>query len=136
MERISVPSVSLVFGFGNKRLARVSYHRSVVPHHFVLRSFRKGDSMSTHCPQGAGPRSARAAALVALGLGTFLVTACGGGSPASKSGTARDFAAAPHSDSYDKLQQEQYGTIVENPFQSPPVAPLSTFSADVNTASY
>jgi Ca-activated chloride channel family protein len=31
---------------------------------------------------------------------------------------------------------EQYAKIVENPFRSPKVAPLSTFSADVNTASY
>lgn len=37
---------------------------------------------------------------------------------------------------YNKLQQEAYAPIVENDFQSPLTAPLSTFSADVNTASY
>ena len=37
---------------------------------------------------------------------------------------------------FDKAKQEAYAAIVENPFRSPEVAPLSTFSADVNTASY
>jgi Ca-activated chloride channel family protein len=39
-------------------------------------------------------------------------------------------------DDFNKMQVEAYGTIVENPFRSPKVAPYSTFSADVNTASY
>jgi Ca-activated chloride channel family protein len=37
---------------------------------------------------------------------------------------------------FDKANAEAYGTIVENPFRAVAVAPLSTFSADVNTASY
>lgn len=91
--------------------------------------------MSTHSPSGAGPRRARIAALAALGLATFFFTACGAGSPNTKSATGKAGPEALGAD-YDKLQQEQYGAIVENPFQSPQVAPLSTFSADVNTASY
>jgi len=38
--------------------------------------------------------------------------------------------------SYDHLQQEQYAHIVENPFIAVASEPMSTFSADVNTASY
>lgn len=91
--------------------------------------------MSTSSPNGLRPRCARIAALAALGCFTFLITACGGGGmPTAGSGRGGP-ESAPQGD-FDKLQQEQYGSIVENPFQSPKVAPLSTFSADVNTASY
>jgi len=91
--------------------------------------------MSTSSPNGRRPRCARIAALAALGCLTFFFTACGGGGMPT-SGTSRGFGAAePHED-FDKLQQEQYGALVENPFQSPRTAQLSTFSADVNTASY
>jgi Ca-activated chloride channel family protein len=54
----------------------------------------------------------------------------------------RDQAAAvvrpegPVPGGYDKQKQETYAPIVENSFRSPLVEPLSTFSADVNTASY
>jgi Ca-activated chloride channel family protein len=37
---------------------------------------------------------------------------------------------------YNASNAERYGTYRENPFRSPLVAALSTFSADVNTASY
>src|SRR5262245_17372762 len=37
---------------------------------------------------------------------------------------------------YNALNAEAYGVYRENEFRSPLVAPLSTFSADVNTASY
>ena len=46
-----------------------------------------------------------------------------------------DAKKAEHKDP-NKAQVEAYGNIVENPFRSPSVAPRSTFSADVNTASY
>jgi Ca-activated chloride channel family protein len=91
--------------------------------------------MSMHSPHGAGPRRARIAALAALGLATFFFTACGGGSSMPQPASTQRHADASPAE-FDKLQQEQYGTIVENAFQSPQVAPLSTFSADVNTASY
>jgi Ca-activated chloride channel family protein len=70
-----------------------------------------------------------------------LTTGCGCGgagrighpeAAAPKGIAAADFPGAD----FDKANAEAYGTIVENPFQSPAVAPLSTFSADVNTASY
>lgn len=37
---------------------------------------------------------------------------------------------------FNAMQREQYSHLVENAFQSPATAPLSTFSVDVNTASY
>jgi Ca-activated chloride channel family protein len=43
-------------------------------------------------------------------------------------------AMAP--EGFNGLNAESYGAIVENEFRSPLVAPLSTFSAEVNTASY
>jgi Ca-activated chloride channel family protein len=46
---------------------------------------------------------------------------CGGGAPAPD---------------YNSLNAEQYGLITENEFRSPLVEPRSTFSSDVNTASY
>ncbi len=68
-----------------------------------------------------------------LGL-CFLLTACGGGANmAFKPAAPREAVGAADP---NKAQVEAYGTIVENPFRSPAVAPLSTFSADVNTASY
>ncbi|HQE33659.1 MAG TPA: von Willebrand factor type A domain-containing protein [Flavobacterium alvei] len=35
-----------------------------------------------------------------------------------------------------KITDEDYGTFIENPFESPKFAPLSTFSIDVDNASY
>ena len=42
----------------------------------------------------------------------------------------------PVGEPHANIQQEAYATVVENPFRLVSVAPLSTFSADVNTASY
>jgi Ca-activated chloride channel family protein len=38
--------------------------------------------------------------------------------------------------SFNAMNAEQYGAFLENEFRSPLVEPLSTFSSDVNTASY
>ena len=80
-----------------------------------------------------GRLRARVVPLSILGGLCLLFTACGGGSgvPSKAAYSKLDSGA-----DYDKAQAEAYGTIVENPFQSPLVAPRSTFSADVNTASY
>jgi Ca-activated chloride channel family protein len=90
-----------------------------------------------------GPRARRARSLAALLVGGLCLslTACGGG---SSSGKAAGYAGgmpvahpeAPAPGGFDKLQQEAYAPIVENPFRSPLVEPRSTFSADVNTAAY
>lgn len=81
-----------------------------------------------------GRRCARVLPLAALGGLCFLLTACGGagGPPAAKMGTSPELAGAD----FNKMDAEAYGHITENPFRAVSVAPLSTFSADVNTASY
>lgn len=79
-----------------------------------------------------GRRCARVVPLSLLGGLCFLITACGGGAGMRQGGNAPREPAA----NYDKQNAEDYGTIVENPFRSVAVAPLSTFSADVNSASY
>lgn len=92
------------------------------------------------------PSARRVAPLLVGGLCLFL-TACSGGSAPRGAGDAAMTAPAggpvaktapPTTDpkNPDKAKEEAYGTIVENPFRSPLVAPRSTFSADVNTASY
>ncbi|MBA4191889.1 MAG: hypothetical protein C0467_28245 [Planctomycetaceae bacterium] len=66
----------------------------------------------------------------------FLLTACGGGgNPGMMMKGVAQREQAIGADP-NKAQVEAYDAIVENPFQSPEVAPRSTFSADVNTASY
>ena len=45
-------------------------------------------------------------------------------------------APPPAGEQFNQQNAEQYGVYRENPFVAPTVAPLSTFSADVNTASY
>jgi len=56
----------------------------------------------------------------------------GGGKPAAAGG-----ATIPSQPTgYNALNAEKYGSYRENEFRSPRVAALSTFSADVNTASY
>jgi len=77
------------------------------------------------------------AVALALGFGALPLglTGCGdAGAPrgAAKQGVAME--AAPGD--FNKMNAETYGAIVENEFRSPLVEPLSTFSADVNTASY
>ncbi|WP_143393720.1 vWA domain-containing protein [Fimbriiglobus ruber] len=87
----------------------------------------------------------------AIALGVGIVAGCGGESKSPPNVTTtkaynRDIgleselpAAVDPSKprvNYDKLQQEQYEHFVDNEFQAVAQHPLSTFSADVNTASY
>jgi Ca-activated chloride channel family protein len=76
------------------------------------------------------------AAAVLFGGLVVAVVGCGG----SPQGTAKpvSFAAPPPAggEGAENQNAEAYDHFVENPFQSVAVAPLSTFSADVNTASY
>ncbi len=93
--------------------------------------------MSTNSPNGSRKRYAPAFALVLLGGAMSLgFTGCGGGATtgAKRGGSAENALAAPGE--FNKQNAETYGAIVENEFRSPLVAPLSTFSAEVNTASY
>ncbi len=78
--------------------------------------------MSRISPSGPRGRCAPTAAM-ALIAGALCVGSigCGGGAPAPD---------------YNSLNAEQYGLITENEFRSPLVEPRSTFSSDVNTASY
>jgi Ca-activated chloride channel family protein len=81
-----------------------------------------------------GSRSARIAPLFLLGGLCLVLTACDkGGVRMAADGGRAELAAGKD---FDPANAEAYGTIVENPFRSVAVAPLSTFSADVNTASY
>jgi Ca-activated chloride channel family protein len=86
--------------------------------------------------------------MLLVGSTFLLAVGCGGGANAPKAARSGDGAGGmgapglnqppntnPKTDQ-DKGNSETYGTIVENPFRSPLVAPRSTFSADVNTASY
>ena len=73
----------------------------------------------------------------AKGKGGF---AGGGGKGGGRGGEAKGQPqpgnpAAP-GEEYNRQNAEAYGVFVENEFRTPLVAPLSTFSADVNTASY
>ena len=73
-------------------------------------------------------------ALAGLVLGLGVLAGCGGGAMRNAAWQHESAPTAPAN--FDKLEQEAYAAIVENEFQSPATAPLSTFSADVNTASY
>jgi Ca-activated chloride channel family protein len=85
------------------------------------------------------PRRLVPAALAAAFL--LAATGCGGGS-ALRSPTAASPAGGPvpppigPDRAESKAGGEAYATIVENPFRLAKSAPLSTFSADVNSASY
>jgi Ca-activated chloride channel family protein len=83
-------------------------------------------------------RCVRLLPFLLLGGLCLTLTACGAGSSESharKSDSGEARLAAPSADP-NKANQETYTATVDNPFQSVAVAPLSTFSADVNTASY
>jgi Ca-activated chloride channel family protein len=82
-----------------------------------------------------GRRCTRVVPLSILGGLCLLFTACGAGAPGHRAAGGKLVISENGSD-YDNAQVETYGTIVENPFRSPLVAPRSTFSADVNTAAY
>jgi Ca-activated chloride channel family protein len=67
----------------------------------------------------------------------LLSAACGGsGVNPPKAAIGRAEPAVSGAVPPDSQTREAYGTIVENDFRSPLVAPRSTFSSDVNTASY
>jgi Ca-activated chloride channel family protein len=87
-------------------------------------------------PYGRPGRRARAVAAIVAFL-TLGAVGCGGGGPGT--GFKRDGAGgppgAPGTD-FNAQNAENYGAIVENDFHSPLVEPRSTFSSEVNTASY
>ena len=104
-------------------------------------------------PVPSGALRRRAHILPALGLGglCLALVGCGAAGPTvttTKSGTSSTTmkegidpaqmpppaAAAPKP--YPAGSQEGYAPIVENPFRAARTTPLSTFSAEVNTASY
>jgi Ca-activated chloride channel family protein len=76
--------------------------------------------------------------------GTFCLgfTGCGGGAGTTGfkrgggEGGLANPAAPGATGEFNKQNAEQYGAIVENEFRAAKVEPRSTFSADVNTASY
>ncbi|QJW93432.1 vWA domain-containing protein [Frigoriglobus tundricola] len=92
--------------------------------------------MSQMSPYGRRKRYVHAVAL-ALGFGALSLglIGCGGGGPQMEA-ARRDIASKANPGDFNKLNAETYGAIVENEFRSPLVEPRSTFSADVNTASY
>ena len=95
--------------------------------------------MSRFQPIGLPRRCARVVPMFLLGALCLTLTACGAGSGIKGiKGDANGAAqVAPQATSDDPVKnREAYATIVENPFRAVTVAPLSTFSADVNTASY
>jgi Ca-activated chloride channel family protein len=93
--------------------------------------------MSQISPMGPRGRYApKVAVALALGMFSLGVLGCGGGTGIQvKRGAGESPAEAAPSD-FNPLSAEQYGAIVENEFRSPLVEPRSTFSSDVNTASY
>ena len=91
--------------------------------------------MSQNSPNGQRKRYALTAALALLGGAVSLgLTGCGGANGPKRA--LHEGAPAAPAGSFNKLNAESYGAIVENEFRSPLVAPRSTFSAEVNTASY
>ncbi len=90
--------------------------------------------MSQISPNGQRKRYVHTVALALLGAAAFGLAGCGGG---ATTGAKRGGSEAPAvAGEFNKLNAETYGAIVENEFRSPLVEPRSTFSADVNTASY
>jgi Ca-activated chloride channel family protein len=88
-----------------------------------------------------GQRCARALPFFALGGLCFLLTACGNAGNGPRGQGAKIDPAdvplpLPETQNFNKQNAESYSHIVENSFRSVAVAPLSTFSADVSTASY
>mgnify|MGYP002780238303 FL=1 len=67
--------------------------------------------------------------------GAFMSGASAGGD--GRSGATRSkLLSSSGGDAYNRLNAEQYGRIVDNAFLAARSNPLSTFSTDVNTASY
>src|SRR4051794_25410234 len=89
--------------------------------------------MSQVSPNGQRKRCAQVFALTLVaGVLCAGLTGCGGGGNFAPNAPRGEVATGD----FNKQNAEQYGAIVENEFRSPLVVPLSTFSADVNTASY
>ncbi|HEY1190555.1 MAG TPA: VWA domain-containing protein [Gemmata sp.] len=90
--------------------------------------------MSQENPFGSRRRYARSLALALLAGGLSLgAVGCGSSSPSPRSeGAAPGLAPGD----FGAPTAESYGAIVENEFRSPLVEPRSTFSSEVNTASY
>ena len=80
------------------------------------------------------------ASVFALVAFACAVSGCGQSKPGARFDAMREAApGVPEplaGEEFNKQNAEAYNAIVENEFRSPHVAPLSTFSADVNTASY
>jgi Ca-activated chloride channel family protein len=87
-----------------------------------------------------GLRASSRLVLIALCSLPFAVAGCSGSNSATaaKMGGRSPFGAESPTPNggYDQLQQEQYHAIHENEFLAVANYPLSTFSTDVNTASY
>lgn len=104
--------------------------------------------MSLSRPIGLRRRCLRLAPVLLLGGLCLATTACGASGGATSTSTRSAARSAdPASDDghlqkpstpdkFDQAQLEAYAPIVENAFRAVAVSPLSTFSADVNTASY
>jgi len=80
------------------------------------------------------------ASVFALVAFACAVSGCGQSKPGARFDAMREAApGVPEplaGEAFNEQNAEAYNAIVENEFRSPHVAPLSTFSADVNTASY
>ena len=91
-------------------------------------------------PSGGSPgRSGTVLAIPVTGIDRPLNWANGKkgpGRPAAGADAKPGQKNALVADLHDGSNAERYGTYLENEFRSPLVAALSTFSADVNTASY
>ena len=83
---------------------------------------------------GSSASGAKSSAGVVRTLDSTVETSIDG--TAREGAAAGDIAAGYFGSKYDKLQQEQYAHFHDNAYQSAADAPVSTFSTDVNTASY
>jgi Ca-activated chloride channel family protein len=91
--------------------------------------------ISPNVPRGR--HAPRVAAVVVAGILCLGAVGCGGGTTSSPFQAAAPEAATRAPDAGANAQHaESYGAIVENDFRSPLVDPRSTFSSEVNTASY
>ena len=91
--------------------------------------------MFANSPRGPRKRCAHALALALLGTAAAFAGGCGGANQVGPEPAAPGVGMAP-AGGFNAQNAESYGAIVENEFRSPLVAPRSTFSAEVNTASY
>ena len=93
--------------------------------------------MSQTNPNGLRKRYIHVVAFALIASAGLGFTGCGGGQgPHEAKMSADGMVAQSAPDSFNKQNAESYSAIVENEYRSPLVEPRSTFSADVNTASY